>query len=352
MSIESKIQELLSESQNQTEEVIDEAVEEVTEAEVKPAPKQDEPNNKKNAVDKNPQGSKAMKEEADPEEEEEAEADEAEEIVADEEDGDDEKVEETYKAKKKRMKMEDRDITVDVSEDVAALTEGEELSEDFKTKAATIFEAAVVSRVKAELASLEEEFETRLDEEVGTIKEGLVDKVDGYLDYVVEQWIERNEIALESGIKSDILEGFVGGLKGLFEEHYIDVPEEKFDVLGEMESKIVALEAKLDETVEQNVVLNKEVNEMVKENTVEAAADGLSDTDVEKFKGLAEELSFEDVDSFKEKLQTIRESYFGEKKKVFTESVVSDEPAELVEEVTKSIDPTMAKYANALKTKY
>jgi len=246
MSIESKIKELLEESQ--TEQVIDETVEEVTEAEVKPAPKQDEPSNKKNAVDKNPQGTKAMKEEAEDEEVEDEEVDD--EVEADEE-GDEEQVDETYGAKKmkKKMRMEDREITVDVSEDVSALVEGEELSEDFKTKAATIFEAAVVSRVKAELASLEEEFETRLDEEVETIKEGLVDKVDGYLDYVVEQWIERNEIALESGIKSDILEGFVGGLKDLFEQHYIDVPEEKFDVMGEMESKIAELEARLDDVL-------------------------------------------------------------------------------------------------------
>lgn len=349
MSIESKIKELLEESQ--TEQVIDETVEEVTEAEVKPAPKQDEPSNKKNAVDKNPQGTKAMKEEA---EDEEVEDEEVEDEVEADEEGDEEQVDETYGAKKmkKKMRMEDREITVDVSEDVSALVEGEELSEDFKTKAATIFEAAVVSRVKAELASLEEEFETRLDEEVETIKEGLVDKVDGYLDYVVEQWIERNEIALESGIKSDILEGFVGGLKDLFEQHYIDVPEEKFDVMGEMESKIAELEARLDETVEQNVTLNREVTDLVKEKIVEAATEGLSDTDSDKFKGLAEELSFEDVDTFSEKLQTIRESYFGEKKKAtFTESVVSDEPAELVEEA-KVLDPAMAKYANALKTKY
>lgn len=349
MSIESKIKELLAESQ--TEQVIDETVEEVTEAEVKPAPKQDEPANKKNNVDKNPQGTKSMKEEADPEDEVD---DEEVEDQIEEDEGDEEQVDETYTEKKmkKKMRMEDREITVDVSEDVSALVEGEELSEDFKTKAATIFEAAVVSRVKAELASIEEEFETRLDEEVETIKEGLVDKVDGYLDYVVEQWIERNEIALESGIKSDILEGFVGGLKDLFEQHYIDVPEEKFDVLGEMESKIAELEARLDETVEQNVTLNREVTDLVKEKIVEAATEGLSDTDSDKFKGLAEELSFEDVDTFSEKLQTIRESYFGEKKKAtFTESVVSDEPAELVEEV-RSLDPTMAKYANALKPKY
>ena len=130
-------------------------------------------------------------------------------------------------------------------EDIDALVSGEELTEEFKQKAATIFEAAVLTRVKQEVARLDEAYQVQLDERVEEIKEGLVEKVDGYLDYVVEQWMKDNEIALESGMKSEILEGFVSGLKGLFEQHYIEVPEEKFDVLGSMQEQIAGLTTKL-----------------------------------------------------------------------------------------------------------
>jgi hypothetical protein len=241
-----------------------------------------------------------------------------------------------------------REITVDVTEDVAALTNGEDLSEEFKTKAATIFEAAVITRVKAEVSKLQEEFDNQLAEQVEEIKEGLVEKVDGYLNYVVEQWIAQNEIALESGMKSEILESFVQGLKGVFEEHYIDVPEEKFDVLGDMQEKLEQLESKLDETVATNVDLTKQINEQKRIASVMDAADGLADTDVEKFKGLAEELSYEDADSFKKKLQTIRENYFTNKSTTLVESVVTDSP--VITEEYKAVDPTMKSYLSVLNS--
>lgn len=242
-----------------------------------------------------------------------------------------------------------REITVDVTEDVAALTNGEDLSEEFKTKAATIFEAAVITRVKAEVTKLQEEFDNQLAEQVEEIKEGLVEKVDGYLNYVVEQWIAQNEIALESGMKSEILESFVQGLKGVFEEHYIDVPEEKFDVLGDMQEKLEQLESKLDETVATNVDLTKQINEQKRIASVMDAADGLADTDVEKFKGLAEELSYEDADSFKKKLQTIRENYFTNKStNTLVESVVTDSP--VITEEYKAVDPTMKSYLSVLNS--
>ena len=242
-----------------------------------------------------------------------------------------------------------REITVDVTEDVAALTNGEDLSEEFKTKAATIFEAAVITRVKAEVSKLQEEFDNQLAEQVEEIKEGLVEKVDGYLNYVVEQWIAQNEIALESGMKSEILESFVQGLKGVFEEHYIDVPEEKFDVLGDMQEKLEQLESKLDETVATNVDLTKQINEQKRIASVMDAADGLADTDVEKFKGLAEELTYEDADSFKKKLQTIRENYFTNKStNTLVESVVTDSP--VITEEYKAVDPTMKSYLSVLNS--
>ena len=235
--------------------------------------------------------------------------------------------------KKKEVKEE---LTVDVSEDVAALVNGEDLTEEFKTKAATIFEAAVVSRVKQEIAKLEEEFDGKLAEQVESIKEGLVEKVDGYLNYVVEQWMTDNELALENGMKTEITESFIAGMKGLFEQHHIDVPEEKFDVLADLQEEAESTKAKLDEQLAANVELTKQINEMKRIAAIGEFSAGMADTDVEKFNGLAEELAYEDADSFKAKLQTIKENYFGKKATTSISSVVTDEPVSLTEETTMS----------------
>jgi hypothetical protein len=236
---------------------------------------------------------------------------------------------------------------VNFKEDMDALFNGEELTEEFKEKATTIFEAAVMTRINEAFTTIEEEFEARLQEEAAKNQEGLVEKVDGYLNYIVEQWFTQNEIALESGMKSEILEGFVSGLKGLFEEHYIDVPEEKFDVLGALEEQNSELQAKLDEQVAANVELNKALNESSRDEIIGDALDGLTETDKEKFLGLAEELAFENVDSFAKKVQTIRENYFTNKASTIVESVVTDTPIEnLTEE--KAVDPSIRKYMSAL----
>lgn len=236
---------------------------------------------------------------------------------------------------------------VNFKEDVEALINGEDLTEEFKAKAATIFEAAIITRVKQEVTRLEEEFEARLEEEAAKNQEGLVEKVDGYLNYIVEQWFTQNEIALESGMKSEILEGFVSGLKGLFEEHYIDVPEEKFDVLGALEEHNSELQAKLDEQVAVNVELNKALNESTRDEIIGGALDGLTQTDKEKFLDLAEELAFEDAESFAKKVQTIRENYFTNKASTIVESVVTDTPIEMIAE-EKAVDPSIRKYMSAL----
>ena len=250
---------------------------------------------------------------------------------------------------KEEVKEEVQELKVDVSEDVAALVNGEELSEEFKTKAATIFEAAVVTRVKAEVAKIEEEFDTKLAEQVESIKEGLVEKVDGYLNYVVEQWMTDNELALENGMKTEITESFIEGMKGLFEQHYIDVPQEKLDLVGELTEEAEAATAKLDEQLAINVELTKQINEMKRVAAIAESTDGMSELDVEKFKGLAEELSFEDADNFKSKLQTIKENYFGKKATSSVSSVVTDEPVHLTEET--SLSPQMAAALRALGTK-
>lgn len=236
-----------------------------------------------------------------------------------------------------------------IKEDVAALVEGEELTEEFKQKAATIFEAAVMNRVKQEVAKLDEAYEAKLAEQVEGIKEGLVEKVDGYLDYVVEQWMEQNEIALESGMKSEILESFVGGMKSLFEQHYIDVPEEKFDVLGSLEEQVAGLTEKLDEQFEANVALKGELAQYQVKQVVAELSEGLVETDKEKFQALVEELEFDGVETFAKKAQTIRESYFTNKVTGTSgkgSSVVTDSPVALNEE--KYVAPQMKSYLSIL----
>jgi hypothetical protein len=235
-----------------------------------------------------------------------------------------------------------------MKEDIDAMLDGADLSEEFKTKAATIFEAAVLARVTAEKAALEESYAEALHEEVENIKEGLVEKVDGYLNYVVEQWVQENELALESGMKSEIMESFIDGMKNLFAEHYIEVPEEKFDVLGDLQEQLSAIESNLNDAVEKNIELTKIVNEQKRVSSIAESAKGLTDTEVEKFTALAEELTYDDADTFTTKLQTIRENYFGGKK-VATDvkSVVSDTPVETLTEQAP-VDASVKKYLSEL----
>lgn len=342
MSVEKKIQELLKQSKVLSEEV-EQDEEVISEEEVKAEKGAEQPDNKK-AVDgagaangkqtakgAEAAGKKAMAEEKCEDDDEDEDEDDDKEVVK-------------MKEGKYKMKKEDRDIKVDVSEDVAALTSDETLSEEFKTKAATIFEAAVVARVKQELATIEEEFEARLNEEVQQVTEGLVDKVDGYLDYVVEQWMKQNEIALEAGLKSEITENFIGGLKSLFEEHYIDIPEEKYDLVGELEQRAADTEEKLNEAVAQSIELKKQLDEHAKKEIVGELKAGLTETEVEKFTSLAAEIVFESADSYKEKLTTIRESYFkSEKSEV--KGGVEDEASTAEQKVMVE---SVARYAQAL----
>ena len=337
MSIEQKIAEILAESKQDEVEIEEPAVETEDEVVAEAADAEEVVAEDEESIEEG-YGKKKMKE-ADCDDEDDDDDDEDEVVM---------KKESKHKMNKEETETED-EMIIDVKEDVDALVNGEELSEEFKTKAATIFEAAIVTRVKAEVAKLEEEFEAKLEEAVAESKEGLVEKVDGYLNYVVEQWIAQNEIALEHGMKSEILEGFVGGLKGLFEEHYIDIPEEKFDVLGALEDDNAELKAKLDEQVAANVELNKTINEGKRNEIVKTASADMTETEKEKFYGLAEELSFEDSETFEKKVKTIRENYFNGKSSTNVESVVTDSPVEELKEEVK-VDPQMAKYLNALKT--
>ena len=239
--------------------------------------------------------------------------------------------------------LEDRLASVDVSEDVSALTEGEELSEEFKTKASTIFEAAVKSKLRSEVERIESAKVQEVAEETNRIHSELTEKVDAYMGYVVEEWMKENEIAIERGLKGEIAEDFISGLKSLFEEHYIDVPDEKYDILGTQSEKIDDLEAKLNEQIEKSADLKKANNQLVRESVFAEVASDLADTEAEKFKALAEDVDFTDEDSFRGKLDTLKESYFP-KATTVAESVDSES------ENSESYDTTgaMSAYMSAI----
>jgi len=239
--------------------------------------------------------------------------------------------------------LEDRLASVDVSEDVSALTEGEELSEEFKTKASTIFEAAVKSKLRSEVERIESAKTQEVAEEVNKVQSELTEKVDAYMGYVVEEWMKENEIAIERGLKGEIAEDFISGLKSLFEEHYIDVPDEKYDILGQQAEKLDDLEAKLNEQIEKSAELKKANNQLVRESVFAEVSSDLADTEAEKFKSLAEDVDFTDEDSFRSKLDTLKESYFP-KATTVAESVDSES------ESSESYDTTgaMSAYMSAI----
>jgi hypothetical protein len=235
--------------------------------------------------------------------------------------------------------------------DLGSLFEGEQFSEEFKGKAAELFEAAVAARVKQEMVAVQESLEQQALTESEELKEGLVDKVDGYLDYVVEQWMQNNALALDSGIKAELFESFVSGMKGLFEEHYINVPEQELDVLESLDAKAAELEKQLEESVAKNAEYEAKLTEIAKQKQIEEASKELSDLEAERFKQLAEELAYDDAETFAKKLELVIENFVKTPKAKTTvvESVVTDAPVELKEEVT--IDPVMARYVSALGVK-
>ena len=256
--------------------------------------------------------------------------------------------EEETKAEEK-VEVVEEDEKIDVSADVDALVKDEDLSEEFKSKAATIFEAAVNTKVKEAKKKMHAGYEEKLKEESEKAKSELVEKVDSYLAYVVEEWMKENELALERGIKGEIAEDFISGMKKLFEEHYISVPDEKYDVLEDQASKIESLEKKLNEEIEKNVELNKVKSEKNRTLIVKDMSEDLADTAKEKFNKLAEEVEYTNEEDFVAKIKTIKESYFGAKKEAS-----SDIDDVAVGESTENVDlsKSMAAYTAAItKTK-
>ena len=228
----------------------------------------------------------------------------------------------TDEEKAKSEAVEKRVKEIDVKEHVDALMNGEgDLSEEFKRKAATVFEAAVKSKVRDEVSRIEDDYRKELDENINANKYELTTKVDTYLNYVCEEWTKENELAIERGLKGEIAEDFISGLKQLFEDHYIDVPNEKYDVLEAQSEKISQLEAKLNEAIEKNVSMKTDNAKLVREQVISEMSSDLAETEIEKFKSLTEDVDFEDEASYKEKLETLKENYFPKQKTVVAETV-------------------------------
>ena len=251
---------------------------------------------------------------------------------------------------------DDEDDEKNESFSVEQIFAGEELSEDFKNKVSALIEAVIADRVSKHKAKLDEKFELVKVELVQStlteseeLKEGLVDKIDGYLDYVVEQWMENNELALERGIRGELFESFMTGMKNLFEEHHVNVSDEQLDVIEEMKSELSALSSRLDEMTEQNVELMQVIKEVERQSQIAEAAEGLSDLDVEKFKILAEELVFEDGESFARKLDVVRENFFNKtESKKLNEGVLDTNTQIITEEVDVKTNSVMDTYARIL----
>ena len=263
---------------------------------------------------------------------------------------DDDEDEEEMKEVKKLSKEE---LEINVKEDIDAMMGNEELSEEFKTKAATIFEAAVSAKVIEEVNNrigvFEENYKKELKEAKEEHQNAMSEKVDGYLNYVVEEWMKENELAVEKGIRSELVEDFMTGLKNLFTEHYIDIPEEKVDLVDDLFEKVEELEQKLDESINDNVEVKKQLAEYKKEETLREVSEGLADTEKEKLKTLSDGVDFEDDEQYKEKIEVIKENYFPpateSQPQTITEEVVNSPSDEEVEKV----DPAMSLYVKAMK---
>jgi len=304
----------------------------------------------KDVVNKGASAAEAMK---GVKEDEEFEYDEDEELLEakhEEEDG-----EEEEEGGKKKGKKEDEDEDEDeeemkeefnIDEDVNALLEGEDLSEEFQEKARTIFEAALRSKVSEIQESLEEQYAVALAEEVEEIKTELAERVDAYLEYVAGEWMEENSLVVEQGLKTEMTESFLQGMKGLFEEHYVSIPEDKYDVLESMVEKLDEMETKLNEQIEKNVSLNKRLAESVADGIFEQVADGLADTQKDKLASLAESVEFESEEEYREKLETLKESYFPSR--VVSPSARTETLSEGVDNSMEAISGPMAAYLKTL----
>jgi len=252
------------------------------------------------------------------------------------------------KKKKNGDDEDDDDVKEEynMEDDVNALLGGEELSEDFKAKAKTIFEAAINSKVAEIRATIEEEHEARIAEEIAEEKEALQERVDSYLEYVSDEWMEENALAIEHGLKTELTESFLSGMRSLFEDNYVTIPDDKYDVLESMVEKLDDMETKLNEQIEKNINLNGRLAEAAADGILESVSDGLAATQKEKLASLAESVEFESDEEYREKLETLKESYFPHKGATPTNK--TETLSEGVTSETESYSGSMAQYVKTL----
>jgi hypothetical protein len=263
---------------------------------------------------------------------------------------DDDEIFEEEEDEDEEVKKEE--VEIDMTDDINALVADEDLSEEFKAKAKTIFESAVAVKVKEQMAETEAKLEEETNQKIEEIKDDLTEKVDSYLNYVSESWVKENELAIERGLKSELTEDFISGLKQLFEEHYVEVPEDKFDVVEELANRLDEMEDKLNEEVASNITAQQDIEELQREKIISEASNDLADTQVEKLKSLSEDVDFENVENFVEKVSTLKESYFGTEKMeaVSDDSTVASSDADFsgTGDVANPVNESMAQYTTAL----
>ena len=241
--------------------------------------------------------------------------------------------------------VEEETVEIDIEADVNALLGGEELSEEFREKAKTVFEAALQSKVNQLAEDMQAKFDEKLVEEVESTKSELAERVDAYLEYVSEEWFVENELAIEHGLKTELTESFLGGMKSLFEEHYVQIPDDKYDVLESMVEKLDDMETKLNEQIEKNISLNGRLGESVASGILDQVSDGLAATQKEKLASLAESVEFESEDQYRGKLETLKESYFqGVSPKAAGETI-----SETVDHSQGDVSGSMAGYLKTLQ---
>jgi len=244
--------------------------------------------------------------------------------------------------------VEQRIKSIDVQEHVEALMSGEgDLSDEFKKKAATVFESAVKSKVRDEVTRLQENYDNEIEQGIKSNKSELTEKVDTYMNYVVEEWMKENELAVERGLKGEIAEDFIAGLKQLFEDHYVDIPDDKYDVLQAQSDKIAELEEKVNKTLDESIEFKKSNDDLTRNKVISEMVSDLADTEIEKFKGLTEDVDFGNEEDFKGKLETLKESYFPRTIKETTENIdnVETGPAQDID-----VTDSMAAYSKAIGT--
>ena len=267
---------------------------------------------------------------------------EEEEVIAEDEIAEEEVVAEEEVTEEEVTELPEITDEVDIDDDVNALLGGQELSEEFREKAKTIFEAALKSKVTELREAMEAHYEAKLVEEVEGMKDELIERVDSYLEYVADEWLQENALQVERGLRTEMTESFLEGMRGLFEEHYVTIPEDKYDVVENMVDKLDEMESKLNEQIEKNIAITKSLSEATGGNILSDVSEGLSSTQKEKLASLAEGVEFESEESYKEKLETLKESYFKTAPKRSESEVLNEEAA------TPDVSGNMAAYMQAL----